>query len=87
MNPTSAAIKAIIDATPGYSLQVLLDDLGSKAVTGKALTTREVAARLNCHFNTVFNMIKSGRLKAIHPSGNRRMLRFREADVAAIEVE
>jgi len=86
MHPTSIAIKAIIDATPGYTLQTLLDDLGSKSVAGPALTSKQAAARLNCSVRTIFYMIETNRLKTIHPTGSRRTLRFREADIAALEV-
>ncbi len=50
----------------------------------KLLSTRKVAERLGVHINTVWNLIKGGKLKARKIGGNgksRRHWRIKEVDL------
>ena len=87
MHPTSMAIKAIIDATPGYTEETLLKDLGRNPETvspERMLSTPDIRKILSVSKSQVFAWKREGKLTPIYLNGCKRMLRFRESEVAAL---
>lgn len=79
MHPTSIAIKSIIEATPGYSLAVLLNDLGSATTPDRFLDSKQVCEILSVKRSTVFNMVRAGTIQKVMLHGS--IPRYRESDV------
>jgi excisionase family DNA binding protein len=52
-------------------------------MNGRLLTVDQVAEYLGVHRDTVFNLIRSGRLKALQLGGRKAGWRLTEEDVAA----
>lgn len=62
MHPISQAIKTIIDNTPGYSLNTLLEDLGinDERITEEFLTPKEICDILKISLWTFYNWKRKG---------------------------
>jgi excisionase family DNA binding protein len=56
-------------------------------MNGRLLTVDQVAEYLRVHRDTVFNLIRSGRLKALQLGGRKAGWRLTEEDVAAFVAE
>ena len=76
MHAVSQAIKTIIDNTPGYSLDILLADLGAKQGP-EFLTSQEAAKKLKISISTIRRWERIGilhPLKAGQGKNNRYLL-------------
>ncbi len=78
MHSASIAIKAIIENTPGYSLQTLLSDLDQD---DDLLTVNEACKQFKICKATVFNWIKRKKITPVYLHGSRRLLRLRASDI------
>lgn len=73
MHPTSKYIKGIISQTPGYSLEILCQDL--KLATEELLTTTELSAALKLSVSTINRYQREGRIIPTFVGGVRRYRR------------
>ena len=82
MNPTSQVIKTIIDNTPGYSLDILLADLGAKQGP-EFLTSQEVQKLLKISRLTLHRWRKKGIIQGFS-AGENRNIKYRKNEVLAV---
>lgn len=84
MNATSQTIQTIIENTPGYSLDILLDDLKKESgVSLEYLTSREVMNILKIAPMTFRRWIDKDILKPLKVEKGRN-LRFIKSEVLAV---
>jgi excisionase family DNA binding protein len=84
MNATSQAIQTLIENTPGYSLDVLVTDMGEvSGSTPEYMTSKEVRMLLNISRHTLKRWVDKGLLKA-YTAGAGRNYRYRKSEVLAV---